>query len=72
MLASGETGVVVRRGASANTPIVASLTGRQGEALPEPLRRDTAMRENQVVEVVGEHTLRVRISPEKLQLLAAA
>jgi len=72
VLASGETGVVVRRGASANTPIVASLTGRQGEALPEPLRRDTALRENQVVEVVGEHTLRVRISPEKLQLLAAA
>jgi HD-GYP domain-containing protein (c-di-GMP phosphodiesterase class II) len=71
-LASGETGVVVKRGASANTPIVASLTGTTGEPLPEPLRRDTAVREHQIVDVVAEHALRVRVSAQKLAALAAA
>ena len=72
LLASGETGVVVRRGASANTPIVASLTDRKGAPLAEPLRRDTATSEHLVVDVVPEHSLQVRVSDEKLALLAAA
>jgi HD-GYP domain-containing protein (c-di-GMP phosphodiesterase class II) len=72
LLASGETGVVVKRGPSANTPLVASLTGSRGEPLPEPLRRDTAVREHQIVDTVAEHTLKVRVSPETLALLAAA
>ncbi len=72
LLASGETGVVVRRGTSANTPIVASLTSKKGEPLSEPLRRDTAVRAHQIVDTVAEHTLKVRVSPETLALLAAA
>ncbi len=71
-LASGETGVVIKRGPSANTPIVASLTSRHGEPMPEPVRRDTAVREHQILDVIGEHALRARIAPEKLALLAAA
>ena len=71
-LACGETGVVIKRGPSANTPIVASLTDRRGEPLAEPLRRDTAVREHLILDVVGEHTLRVRVPPEKLAMMAAA
>ena len=71
-LACGETGVVIKRGPSANTPIVASLTDRRGEPLAEPLRRDTAVREHLILDVVGEHTLGVRVPPEKLALMAAA
>jgi hypothetical protein len=72
LLASGETGVVVRRGASANTPIVASLTDRKGAPLSEPMRRDTAVGEHRVVDVVAEHSVQVRATPETLALLAAA
>jgi HD-GYP domain-containing protein (c-di-GMP phosphodiesterase class II) len=41
-LASGELGVVVRRGEKANEPRVAALVGRQGLPLGEPVLRDTA------------------------------
>ena len=41
-LASGELGVVVRRGKKANAPAVFSLVGRQGLPLGEPALRDTA------------------------------
>ena len=69
-LASGESGVVVKRGPSANTPIVATLTSGQGQALKEPERRDTGAREHQIVDVVGEQSLRVRVTPEQLISLA--
>jgi HD-GYP domain-containing protein (c-di-GMP phosphodiesterase class II) len=39
-LRSGETGMVFRRGGNANTPIVAVVTDRAGDALLTPLRRD--------------------------------
>ena len=71
-LACGETGVVIKRGASANTPIVASLAGGRGEPMPEPVRRNTALRKHQIVDVVSEHTLRVHVPPEKLAMLACA
>lgn len=41
-LVNGESGVVVRRGAKANTPRVMSLTGRHGLPLGEPVLRDTS------------------------------
>jgi HD-GYP domain-containing protein (c-di-GMP phosphodiesterase class II) len=71
-LACGEIGVVIKRGVSANTPIVASLSGRRGETLAEPVRRDTALREHLILDVVGEQTLRVRVAPEKLAEMASA
>jgi HD-GYP domain-containing protein (c-di-GMP phosphodiesterase class II) len=70
LLTGGETGVVIKRGEGANTPIVAVLTSRTGEPLMEPVRRNTAMKEHAIVSVVSERTLKVRISPEKLVLLA--
>ncbi len=40
-LANGESAVVVVRGASAHTPIVASMRRRDGGMLMQPVRRDT-------------------------------
>jgi HD-GYP domain-containing protein (c-di-GMP phosphodiesterase class II) len=69
-LQCGEVGVVIRRGPNANTPVVASLTSRTGDALLEPARRHTDHRGYGVVGVVRESALRVRVSPEKLVMLA--
>lgn len=44
-LASGEVGIVVRRGASANTPEVAVISTPRGAPLMAPQYRDTALRE---------------------------
>lgn len=70
-LASGEAGVVVKRGANANTPLVAALTNREGIALIEPVRRNTAVREFAIVSIISEKSLKVRVSPEKLVLLSS-
>ncbi|WP_157271321.1 HD-GYP domain-containing protein [Azohydromonas aeria] len=41
-LASGETGIVLARGARANHPLVAALVNARGQALMSPLLRDSA------------------------------
>jgi HD-GYP domain-containing protein (c-di-GMP phosphodiesterase class II) len=69
-LQCGEVGIVIKRGANANTPVVAALTNRSGDALMEPARRCTDHRGYGVVGVVPESALRVRVSPEKLVILA--
>ena len=71
-LASGESGIVIKRGPHANTPVVAALTGRRGDPLVEPLRRDTALRDHAITGVLPEKAIRVRISPERLVKLASA
>jgi HD-GYP domain-containing protein (c-di-GMP phosphodiesterase class II) len=71
LLACGESGVVIKRGETANAPIVAALTNRRGEPLIEPVRRNTAQKEYAVTSVIPEHSLRVRVSPEKLVMLAS-
>lgn len=43
-LASGETGIVVKRGKSVMTPIVAALTTPYGSPLTTPIHRDSAER----------------------------
>jgi HD-GYP domain-containing protein (c-di-GMP phosphodiesterase class II) len=70
-LASGEAGVVVKRGANANTPLVAALTNRDGHALIEPVRRNTAVKEHAIVGIISEKSIKVRVSPEKLVVLAS-
>lgn len=70
-LQCGEVGIVIKRGSNANTPVVAALTNRLGDALMEPARRSTDHRGYGVVGVVPETALRVRVSPEKLVVLAA-
>ena len=65
-LASGETGVVMRRGEVANTPVVVVVTSRTGEPLITPMPRDTAKPGFGVVGVVPLAAQKVRISAERL------
>lgn len=65
-LKSGEVGVVVRRGPSATTPKVATLTNRQGKPVVETHVRDTS---DPQFAVLGPHTERqglARIMPERV------
>lgn len=68
-MASGETGIVIGRGPTVTTPIVAALTRANGAAAPLPERRDTADAKHAVVALVGERTINVRITAEKLMAL---
>lgn len=65
-LASGESGIVIKRGPSVTTPMVAALTSTSGAALTEPVRRDTSRREHAIVGIVPANGAMQRISPEKL------
>jgi len=67
----GELGVVIRRGPTASTPVVAALTARNGDAMLEPVRRATEVAEYAIVKVISESSLRVRVSPERLAAMAA-
>ncbi|MGL6110379.1 MAG: HD-GYP domain-containing protein [Rubrivivax sp.] len=71
-LVSGETAVVVKRGSSVVTPLVAALTTPSGAALAEPLPRDTSKREHAIAGVIGEKSVAVKLTPEKLMKLALA
>jgi AraC-like DNA-binding protein len=67
-LASGESGVVVRRAQPA--PIVAALVNKSGEMM-NPARRDGSKPEQAIVAVLAAGSLKVRLPPEKLMLVAA-
>lgn len=56
-LASGETGIVLRRGPTMLTPVVAAVTWRTGEPRREPLRRDTTLPAFKVLQSVAESAL---------------
>ena len=71
-LVSGELGIVIKRGPTVTTPIVASLTNERGAALAEPRRRDTSLREHAIVSVVADKRVSVRVKPERLMQLALA
>ena len=70
-LASGETGVVIQRGSTVMSPIVAAMTNACGAPLPEPVRRDTMMPLYAIVKVMQPRQMRARLAPEKLAVLAA-
>ena len=70
-LVSGETGIVVKRGPTVTTPVVAALTSPSGATLTEPVRRDTSQREHAVHSVLSVHSGFSRVTPEKLIALAA-
>ena len=71
-LVSGETAVVLKRGRTVTTPRVAVLTTANGAALTQPLPRDTALRENAIASIVGEHTVKAKPTPATLAMLAGA
>lgn len=70
-LASGETGIVVKRGPTVMAPVVAVMTDRHGDALPEPLRRDTTHAGFAVVAVIPARAMKVRMPTEKLVRMTA-
>jgi HD-GYP domain-containing protein (c-di-GMP phosphodiesterase class II) len=65
-LASGEIGIVTRVGATAKTPIVAAITNRKGDAMAQPLRRDTSLPAHAIVETVPNSAIRVNVSVDDL------
>ena len=68
-LASGELGIVVRRGPTVTTPVVACLTSSQGKALVTPVRVDTSIAGRGVVAVVGQRSVSIEATADKLMLL---
>lgn len=65
-LASGEIAIVINRGETAKTPIVAALTNRQGDALSQPIRRDTSNADHAIVTTVSDDAVRFKVSAEVL------
>ena len=65
-LASGEIAVVTHRGESAKTPIVAALTNRHGDALSQPIRRDTSRIGLGIVGAAPDKAVKLQVSAEDL------
>ncbi|MFN3957450.1 MAG: HD-GYP domain-containing protein [Tepidimonas ignava] len=65
-LASGELGVVARRGRRANTPLVFALIGRDGLPRGEPPLRDTEQPAWAVRGSVAPQQVKVRVNPDRL------
>lgn len=65
-LASGETAVAVRRGATGSTPLVSAVMNRHGDPLGAPVRRDSAQAEHAITGLASAQSLRVKLSPRQL------
>lgn len=65
-LESGEMAIVVQRGVSANTPVVAAITNRNGDPLGHPARRDTSLSTHRIIGTVDAQSVMVRVSVEAL------
>jgi hypothetical protein len=65
-LRSGEIGVVARRGATATTPMVASLTNAAGQPIAATSPRDTAKPEFAITGPAGERKGLSRVLPERV------
>ena len=70
-LASGEAGIVIRRGTTITTPIVAALTNRYRQPLPHPVRRDTSQPGLGVSGVVNARDLPLPTKPQALAAILA-
>ena len=71
-LASGELAIVVGRGASITSPLVACLTNARGVPVATPERRSTGDARHAVVAVVGESAVNVGLSMDRLLALVTA
>ncbi|GAP35030.1 hypothetical protein ISF6_0595 [Piscinibacter sakaiensis] len=71
-LASGELALVLRRGPRADAPRVASLVGRSGNPLGDPVVRDTRVRGQEVKAAIPAKDLRVRMALQRLVAAAGA
>lgn len=63
-LASGETAVVLRKGAKPNEPYVASVLNKRDEPIAEPRLHNTSKPEVAVVQGVSGSTVRVRLNTD--------
>ena len=70
-LKSGELAVVVRRTASANTPIAMSITDKSGVPILHVARRETARPDYAITGLVADKSLVTRVPPERLYGLAS-
>jgi hypothetical protein len=61
-LASGEIGIVTRRGAKAHTPVVAALRRADGGLYLQPMRRDTSLARHAVVQGISGHDVKVHLN----------
>jgi HD-GYP domain-containing protein (c-di-GMP phosphodiesterase class II) len=71
-LASGEVGVVVKRGPRVNTPVVAVFQGSDGKALSHPIARQTLLPSHAVVGIVAAAAPAHAPAPPVLAALAAS
>lgn len=71
-LASGELGMVVRNGAKAYHPLVATLTNSRGESRQSPLLRDSARGEHAVVALLSAQSMPMRLTDERVVSLISA
>lgn len=71
-LANGEVGMVIKRGHSATEPLVASLLGKSGNPLSEPVPRDTRLASQAIAASLAPHELKLRVNVDKLLKLAGA
>jgi HD-GYP domain-containing protein (c-di-GMP phosphodiesterase class II) len=65
-LASGELAVVIRRGATAHTPLAAAITDKSGLPTVRTVRRDTAQAAYAVKAMANDKTMMQRLVPERL------
>ena len=65
-LVSGETGVVVQRGPTVTSPVVACLTSASGAALATPLRVDTGAAGHAIAGVLGDDAIGQRLPLDQL------
>jgi len=65
-LACGELAIVIRRGASANTPMAAAITDKTGTPTVHTTRRDTAQPEFAIKALAAPSPMLQRMTPERL------
>lgn len=65
-LATGEVGVVFKRGFSANEPLVAAVLGKSGTPLSAPVPRDTRLAAHAIVACLAPHELKLRVNLDAL------
>ena len=70
-LKTGELAVVIRRTASASTPIAASITDKTGVPVLNIVRRDTSRAEHAITGFVADKSVLDRVPPERLYGLPA-
>lgn len=70
LLASGEQAVVIRRGATAHSPMVAAITDKSGMPTVHTQKRDTSAPGYGIKGLVSDMSLVQRVPPERLYGLA--